>query len=176
MKKLILSLIIATSLLSCTKNLPDDVRIYVDISEASVNNNGFWTSDHSLIYRYYDKTVSRATFKNAIIVDNPNYADYIIKLEIISTEHELVKEYKANRTFYLNELSVTSQARLYDGNGNYLAQSNNSATAKDDIEYNEEANQYYVDETYKNYSDLTSTSATHNTNNFIREINDHKGF
>ncbi len=84
MKKLILLLIISITISSCTKNLPEDVRIYVDITDVSVSKNGSWTNDPSLIWKYYDKTISRAKIKNAIIVEDPNYADYIIKLNRVT--------------------------------------------------------------------------------------------
>jgi len=176
MKKLMLSLFVVISFVNCTKDLPENVRIYIDISDTKVTKDGCWTSDPSLTWKYYDKTVSRATIKNAIIVEDPNYADYIIRLELINTDRKTEYKYKNNRTYSLSSISVSAQAKLYDHTGTYLAYSTQTCTSTDELKFNEEHNQYYIDESHKNFSDLTAITAYHNTNSFINKINDHKGF
>jgi hypothetical protein len=109
MKKLILLLIMAVSISSCTKDFLEDIRIYIDITNVSVSENGYWTSDPSLIWKYYDKTISRAKIKNTIIVEDTNYADYIIKLNSITASTDHKYEYRNGRSYYLKFFSVISK-------------------------------------------------------------------
>lgn len=176
MKKLIFPLIAALTILSCTKDLPEGIKIYVDITDVSVSENGFWTNDPSLIYKYYDVTISRAKLKNALITENPNYANYIIKLNSIEAYKYNKYEYRNGRGYYLKSISVNSKADLYHNNGTLINSKMNTFTENDELKFDAESNQYYVNETYKNYYDLISKLAYYNTNSFINNINDYEGF
>jgi hypothetical protein len=61
--------------------------------DADVYRDGSLTYDPSLKWKYYDEAVSRAKNKNAIIVENPNNADYIIRLTSINASSDIQYEY-----------------------------------------------------------------------------------
>ena len=171
MKKLLLLLVVVIISSSCTKDLPDGVWIYVDISEVSVSENYFWTNNPSFIYEYYDKTISRAKFKNALITEDPNHADYIIKLNSITAFTDTRHEYIYGRYYDLRSISVSSKATLYDNSGTYLMPKSGTLTETDELLYDPEYNEYYINESKKNYYDLISDLAHKNTNCFIKKIN-----
>ena len=176
MKKLLLLLIVIVISSSCTKDLPDGIWIYVDISEVSVSENYYRTNNSNFIDEYYNKTISRAKFKNALITEDPNHADYIIKLNSITAYTDIRYEYRDRRNYYLKSISVSSESTLYDNSGTYLMTNSNIYTDNDELLFDPEYNEYYVNETNKNYYDLISNSARENTNSFINKINEYKGF
>ena len=171
MKKLPLLLVVVIISSSCTKDSPDGVWIYVDISEVSISENYFWTNNPSFIYEYYDKFISRAKFKNALITENPNHADYIIKLNSITAFTDTRYEYRNGRNYDLSSISVISKATLYGNSGTYLMATSRTLTETDELLFDPEYNEYYINESKKNYYDLISDLAHENTNCFINKIN-----
>lgn len=198
MKKLLLLLVVVIISSSCTKDLPDGIWIYVDISEVAESENYFCTNNPSFIYEYYDKTIWRAKIKNALITEDPNHADYIIKLNSITAFTDTRHEYIYGRFYDLRSISVSSKATLYDNsgtylmpksgtltetgeiiynnNGNYLMATSGTLTETDELLYDPEYNEYYINESKKNYYDLISDLARENTYSFINEINAIRGF
>ena len=171
MKKLLLLLIVIVISSSCTKDLPDGIWIYVDISEVSVSGNYYRSNNSNFIYEYYNKTISRAKFKNALITEDPNHADYIIKLNSITAYTDIRYEYRDRRNYYLKSISVSSESTLYDNSGTYLMTNSNTCTENDELLFDPEYNEYYINEAKKNYYDLISNLAHKNTNCFINKIN-----
>ena len=193
MKKLLLLLIVIVISSSCTKDLPDGIWIYVDISEVSVSENYYRTNNSNFIDEYYNKTISRAKFKNALITEDPNHADYIIKLNSITAFTDLRCEYRNGRNYDLRSISVISKATLYgisetwlmkksgtltetgelifDPEYNWLMENSGTLTETDELIFDPEYNEYNINESKKNYYDLISDLAHKNTNCFINKIN-----
>lgn len=65
---------------------------------------------------------------------------------------------------------------IYNNNGNYLMATSGTLTETDELLYDPEYNEYYINESKKNYYDLISDLARENTYSFINEINAIRGF